>query len=222
LETLHAVVFDFDFTLADSSAGAIECINFALAQLNLPQVSPERARKTIGLSLPETFLSLTGINDQALASDFANYFVQRADQVMESLTYIYDAVPQTIDSLRSFGIGLGIFSTKFRYRIENTLARERLLDRFDVIVGGRDVTKLKPDPAGLCRALTQLGVGAGGAIYVGDHVVDAEAAERAGVPFIAVLSGTCREDDFEGYQVQALVDGVGGLVNVLGLEDRSS
>ncbi len=217
---MRAVVFDFDFTLADSSAGAVECINFALAQLSFASVSPERARRTIGLSLPETFLALTGVGDQALASDFAGHFVRRADQVMESLTYLYDAVPQTVDSLHGFGIGLGIVSTKFRYRIENTLAREKLLDRFDAIVGGRDVTRLKPDPAGLFRVLTQLGVEADEAIYVGDHVVDAEAAERAGVSFIAALSGTCREEDFTGYPVQAFIDGVGGLVGALGLEEQ--
>ena len=65
---LRAVVFDFDYTLADSSCVTTECINFALGNLGLPVVSPVHACGTIGLSLPETFYVLTGIAGKALAS----------------------------------------------------------------------------------------------------------------------------------------------------------
>src|SRR5688500_20395924 len=37
--TFRVVLFDFDYTLADSSQGAIECINFALAEMGLPSNS---------------------------------------------------------------------------------------------------------------------------------------------------------------------------------------
>ena len=39
----QTIIFDFDYTLADSSRGIAECINFALAELNLPQVPTEAA-----------------------------------------------------------------------------------------------------------------------------------------------------------------------------------
>ena len=54
----QAVIFDFDYTLADSSQGAIECINFALTEMGLDCVPAEAACRTIGLSLSETFLTL--------------------------------------------------------------------------------------------------------------------------------------------------------------------
>ncbi len=218
---LHAVFFDFDFTLADSSAGVTECINFALAKLGFPRVSRERACETIGLSLAETFSVLTGIDNEALATDFADRFVQRADEVMETMTHIYDSVPRAVGRLRSSELALGIVSTKFRYRIENILKRNGLSSQFDVIVGGEDVAKHKPDPSGLLRALRQLGIKSVEAVYVGDHVVDAETAERAAVPFIAVLSGICREDDFKDYQVRAFIKGIGDLAGVLGLMEAA-
>lgn len=211
---VRAVVFDFDCTLADSSAGVAECINFALGRLGLPTIAAERARETIGLSLPETFFALSGTADESLASRFAGYFVQRADQVMEARTYLYGAVPQVTQALCSRGLALGIVSTKFRYRIHSILKRHGLDGTFRVIVGGEDVIDHKPDPAGLVLALTQLGVRPDEALYVGDHVVDAEAARRAGVPFVAVLSGPCRQNDFQGYPVRALVAGVGDLLTL--------
>jgi phosphoglycolate phosphatase len=211
-ESLRAVVFDFDYTLADSSAGTMECINFALTNLGLPAVSPARAYETIGLSLSETFYVLAGITDEALASHFARFFVQRADMVMEPLTHLYDSVPQTVGALRQRGIPLAIVSTKFRYRIEQILKRHGLSGQFDVIVGGEDVTDHKPDPSGLLLALACLGVRPDEAIYIGDHVVDAEAARRAGVPFVAVLSGTCRKEDFADHPVCCFADSVGDLL----------
>jgi len=216
---MRAVIFDFDLTLADSSAGIIECINFALTRLGFSHVSSERAKKTIGLSLPETFSALTDVTDKALASGFSSYFVQHADQVMEPLTYLYESVPQTVEALRDLGIRLGIVSTKFRYRIENLLKPHGLSDQFDVIVGGEDVTAPKPDPSGLLQALARLDTRSSEAVYVGDHIVDAEAARRAGIPFIAVLSGTCRQRDFRSYPVRAFIDKVDQLMHVPGLAE---
>ena len=43
-----AVLFDFDFTLADSSVGIIACINYALARIGLPESPPEAILKTVG------------------------------------------------------------------------------------------------------------------------------------------------------------------------------
>jgi phosphoglycolate phosphatase-like HAD superfamily hydrolase len=44
MKVFHAIVFDFDYTLADSSAGAVECINFALGRMGLPAVPAERVQ----------------------------------------------------------------------------------------------------------------------------------------------------------------------------------
>lgn len=163
--------------------------------------------------MPETFYVLTGIGDEAMASRFARLFVQQADMVMEPLTHLYDSVPGMVGVLRQRGESLAIVSTKFRYRIEKILKRYELGGQFDVIVGGEDVAEHKPDPAGLLLALARIGARPDEAVYVGDHVVDAEAAKRAGVPFIAVLSGSCRKEDFANYPVYLLADTVGDLVS---------
>ena len=41
----RAIIFDFDLTLADSTKGIVECVNFALEKLNLPQADDERIIK---------------------------------------------------------------------------------------------------------------------------------------------------------------------------------
>ena len=55
---------------------------------------------------------------------------------MVDLTSMFASVPATTERLIEMGFALGIVSTKFRYRIEDILAREGLSDRFGIIIGG--------------------------------------------------------------------------------------
>lgn len=199
---VQAILCDFDLTLADPSPGVVACVNEALAGLGLPQAPAERIHATIGLSLPHTLQYLTGIEAPEVAEEFTRQFVAHADRVMNALTTLYPWAPETISVLRAAGCRLGIVSSKYRYRIAAILAAHGLAAHFDVIVGGEDVARLKPDPEALLLALQRLGVSAADALYVGDHPVDAEAASRAGVPFMAVLTGTSDKASFTRYPVQ--------------------
>jgi phosphoglycolate phosphatase len=202
---IRAIICDFDFTLADSSLGVVACVNEALVSLGLPLASAERIHTTIGLSLPHTLQALTGIAEPALAAEFTRRFVAHADQVMHGLTLLYPWVAETVLVLRAAGHRLGIVSSKYRYRIERILAEGGLASQFEVIIGGEDVAQHKPDPAGLLLALQRLDLPASEVFYVGDHPVDAEAASRVGVPFMAVLTGTSDAPSFAPYPVHSFL-----------------
>jgi phosphoglycolate phosphatase len=165
---LQAVIFDFDYTLADSSRGAIECINFALDQMGLDRVSDDVACRTIGLSLQETFLTLADDHEPQRCDEFYRLFVQRAEEVMSNLTVLYDSVPGMVETLRESGLKLGIVSTKYRRRIHQVLEREALLHGFEVVIGGEDVEQHKPHPQGLFEALERLECSPECVMYVGD------------------------------------------------------
>ena len=213
--SIHAAVFDFDYTLADSSPGCVECVNYALQQMGLAPQPGENICHTIGLSLKETFATLVGDRDGTRCDEFSRLFVQRADQVMVDLTVMYESAHGTMAALRDHGLRLGIVSTKYRYRIEQVLERENLRSFFDVVIGGEDVTEHKPHPAGLLEALRRLECSAPSTVYVGDSVVDAEVAKRAGVPFIAVLSGVTPENHFEHYERIGTLKDVSDLPRLL-------
>ena len=212
---IQAIICDFDFTLADSSLGVVACVNQALVGLGLPLASAERIHATIGLSLRHTIQVLTGIADPALAAEFTRRFVAHADQVMHGLTLLYPWVAETVLALRAAGHRLGIVSSKYRYRIERILVEGGLASQFEVIIGGEDVAQHKPDPAGLLLALQRLHLPASEVLYVGDHPVDAEAASRVGVPFMAVLTGTSDAPSFAPYPVHSFLADVSHLPSQL-------
>jgi len=203
---LRLVLFDFDYTLADSSAGALECIGHALRGLGYPPVSDERAKRTIGLSLEDTFAALTRSPDPAHAPRFRELFLERAEQVMVARTSVYPTVAGVARALRRAGLGLGIVSTKYRRRIEGILEAHHLGGIFDLIIGGEDVAREKPDPAGLLAAMRTLEAAPDQTLYVGDSLVDARTAARAGVAFVAVLTGTTTAGDFKRHPVHAIVE----------------
>jgi phosphoglycolate phosphatase len=208
---VRAVLFDFDFTLADSSPGVIECFAHGFARVGLPPADPEAVRRTIGLTLPEALRRLHGVEAAALARDFSDAFRERAEHVMVASTRWLDRALEAVATCREVGLATAICSTKRRSHIEGVLARDDLHALFDAVIGSDDVATAKPAPDALHAALTRLGVGTDRALYVGDHPVDAEAAARAGVTFVAVLSGPSDRAEFASHPVRAFLRSIGEL-----------
>ena len=211
---VQAIIFDFDYTLADSSRGVIECINFALDKLGLPLAGAAEIRRTIGLSLPDALVMLVGKEYTAYTDEFIRLFIERADEVMTGMTELFDVVPETVAALRNFGIRLGIVTLKYRYRIEAILKRDHLSDAFEVIIGFEDVSVQKPDPSGLLTAVERLNCVPQNCFYIGDSVTDAKTAQRADIDFIPVLSGVTPRAVFDDYNVYTILEDVSGLLDL--------
>jgi len=213
-QRFKAVLFDFDYTLADSSRGVTECINCALQEMTLPVATYEAACRTIGHSLQAALVKLCGQEYENQADEFIRLFKKRADVVMADMTALFGCVPGTMEQLKMNGIRCGIVSTKYRYRIEDILKREGISNLFDFIIGGDDVSQFKPHPEGLQKAIERLGIAPEEILYIGDSTVDAEAAKRAGLPFAAALSGVTEREEFEGYEVCGFLKDVSELAGL--------
>ena len=210
---IQTIIFDFDYTLVDSARGTIDGVNYAFEKMGLPTASDAAVRRAIGLSLPDILTRLAGDAYTKCVDEFTHLFLQRADETMVALAEFYAEVPQTVKALQGLGIHLAIVSQKLRRYIQLILEKENLLEAFEVIVGGRDAP-YKPDPEGLLSAVAQTGSIPENCLYVGDSVTDAETARRAGVAFVAVLSGVTPRTAFESYDVYAILEDVSGLLSL--------
>ena len=206
-----AVLFDFDYTLADSSSAVIDCCNGALASMGLGQAAAVDIRRTIGLSIPDTLARLAGDEHRHREQEFRAHWRKRSDVIMVEQTYLYDEAHAAVQALREAGVAAGIVSTKWRQRIVDVLERESLIDGFSVIVGGDNVAEHKPDPEGLLTAAKNLGAQPAEVIYVGDSTTDAKAAARAGMQFVAVLSGVTEAHEFEEFEPLKILPHVGEI-----------
>ncbi len=214
---IRAIVFDFDLTLADSSRGFIECHNFAAERFGLTPPTPEAIAASIGTPLDLVFPRFYGQDNLALAEGYVAAYQEHADEVMTGLTVMLPGAPKAIRKLGGAGYKLGIVSQKLRYRVEDVLNRESLFECFGVVLGGDDIPAFKPDPRGLLMAVESLGATVSRAIYVGDTTIDAEAARRAELPFIAVLTGATAREAFTSYAPLQTLASVAELPSFLGL-----
>ncbi len=196
---VKAVFFDFDYTLGDSTDGIVQCVNYALGRLGLEIKSVAEIRKTIGLSLKDTYRALTLRQSEEEAVRFSDYFKEKADFVMVENTVLFQGVKEFLQALRQDGYQIGIVTTKFRFRIVQILEKFDAVDLVDLIVGGEDVKCEKPSPEGLLWAIGRFGLAKEEVLYVGDSLVDAKTAKNAQVNFAGVLTGTTTAEDFRNY-----------------------
>ena len=215
----RAVLFDFDYTLADSSEGVVACMNHALGRLGLPPAPADAIRGTIGLDLPTALGILAGEEWRSREQEFFDHFVAKADEVMVGCTSFLPGAARVLGALRDAGRPVGVVTTKYRHRVHDALRRDGLRALVDVIVGVDDVPRPKPAPDGLLLAARSLGIPARECVFVGDSEVDAIAAEAAGTGFVAVLSGTTGPEVFAGRPARAVLAGVGKLLREWGAAD---
>jgi len=213
----RAVIFDFDLTLADSTPAFDACHRFAAARLNLAPPSLDAIRRSIGTPLPIAVPRLYGPQLEGRVDAYIEVYQARADEVMSGLTVMIPGAAEILRKLHDASLPLAIVSQKLRYRVEEVLIREGLLDCFASVLGAEEVPAFKPEPGGLLLALDRLGVARDDAIYVGDTTIDADAASNAGLRFVGVLTGSTTRSDFAPHASDALLDSVAELPDLLGL-----
>ena len=212
---LRAVIFDFDYTLGDTTDGIVEAFNYAFSEMGLPPQAREDIKKTVGLTLHEAFFILTKNDSRADADTFFDNFNVAAKRTLAPSASLYENTLPTLEYLLRRGCKLGIVTSKHRHHIIDILDKFGITEKFSVIIGAEDITNFKPDPEGLLLALRRLGVDRKDAIYVGDSFVDGEAARSAGVPFAAVLTGTTPKERLLAYTPIVVADEIGGVRNYI-------
>lgn len=197
------LLFDFDYTLGDSTDGIVLCANYGLECLGYQPADRETIRGTIGLHLQEVYRVLVkgqGLEGKAVEeNEFARLFMERADQVMTEKSSFYPGVLACMRQRKEQGYKLGVVTTKYRHRIEEILEKYQESELFDIIIGGDSVRHPKPDPEGLLQVLEIWNMSKKEVLYVGDSLVDARTAQAAGVDFAGVTTGTTTKEALEQY-----------------------
>lgn len=207
--------FDFDYTLADSTAGILICAKHALNSIDKPIPSDEAIKATIGLSLVETYRVLVAPFSAEEAEVYTREFIAKADEVIVESIEFYQHAPAVLKALKAAGHYVSIVSNKFGYRITAALERDGLSDYIDLVIGG-DTVEPKPSPEGILKAIQQSGIVKEQTLYVGDSKTDGRASQSAGVRFCAVLTGETSKQELETFNPIWVLKDVGELpINAL-------
>lgn len=189
-------LFDFDLTLADSSKGIVLCYTNVLRDNGFLNVTKQEICRTIGKTLVESFHIMTGIDDPERLEQMRLAYTRQADIHMNQNTVFFEDTLRVLPLMKEKGCGIGVVSTKFRYRIQAVFDRDFPgMGIPDVIIGGEDVHHPKPHRESIDKALEVSGWNLKETLYVGDSTVDAETARNGGMDFLGILHGfTTREE----------------------------
>lgn len=205
MKSYNVYLFDFDYTLADSSRGIVMCYRNVLERHHHTGITDETIKRTIGKTLQESFSIMTGITDADTLEMYRKEYVKEADTHMTANTFLFPETIEVLTRLKTNGAKLGIISTKYRYRIMELLGKKLPENFLDIIVGGEDVQHPKPAPEGVLLAIGHLGCRKEDVLYVGDSTVDAETAQAAQVDFAGVLHGATTYDELAAYPHVAIM-----------------
>lgn len=208
----NTYIFDFDYTLADSSKGIIMCFRYVLENYGYHDISDYQIKLTIGKTLEESFSILTGITDKETLTLYAKEYVKKADDWMTANTVLFPETSPVLHALKERGYKIGIVSTKYRYRIIEFVEKEFPKEFFDIVIGAEDVKAHKPDPAGLILAINCLQSGLERCLYIGDSIIDAKTAQAIGVDFYGVLNGITTREELLIYPHIKIADNLNDLV----------
>lgn len=192
-------LFDFDYTLADSSLGIVTCFQNVLRRHGYTEVTDEAIKHTIGKTLEDSFSILTGVTDPEQLTAFRKEYGKEADTHMTVNTVLFLETKSVLLALKDAGASIGIISTKFRFRIQELLDLHFPGSFFNIIIGGEDVKTHKPSPEGLLLAIKQLHATKAETLYIGDSTVDAATAKAAGVDFAGITHGVTTAEELSKY-----------------------
>jgi phosphoglycolate phosphatase len=213
-----AVIFDFDYTLGDATDAIAAGYTAGLTGLGWPAPEREAVRHTIGLPLELGYTELTGDADPAHQAEFRRLFVQVAHPMQAAGVPLFPGAVELLEALQAAGVRTAIVSTKRTDVLEDAMRPHPCGKRLEFIIGGDLVSASKPDPEGLNAAIARMGLEREQVLYVGDTVIDAETAQRAGTDFVPVLNGTTPAEAFDCWPHRHVAPDLTDLGRWLGLK----
>jgi phosphoglycolate phosphatase len=105
------------------------------------------------------------------------------------LAKLCPGVEASLEGLRQMGLKLGIVTNHGMCYVSTLLQQSGLSAWFDIVVDGDTLEACKPDTAPLLHACDALAVEPAHALYVGNSVHDAVAAQAAGMAMVRVNYG---------------------------------
>ncbi len=181
------LVFDWDGTLADSTAIIAGALQQACRDLGEPVPDEQSARHVIGLGLADALRhvapSLPAARYGDLVARYRENYFERDPEIP-----LFDGVREMLAELDAAGFLLGVATGKTRAGLAHAMARQQIAHLF---AGTRcaDESAPKPSPDMLLELMELLDADPTETLMIGDTTHDLLLARQAGASAIAVTYG---------------------------------
>lgn len=206
----QTALFDLDGTLCNTIELIVASFQHTHREVLGLELAREEALGWIGRTLMDIYAPW-GERQQSLVDCYLQFNLAN----LERLQTRYDGIAELLDSLRAAGVCVGVATSKRRHSAERSLAAAGLTDLAPLVAAMDDTQQHKPHPAPIRYALERMGAAPQTSVYIGDAVVDVQAAKAAGVAQIAVTWGAGDRTDLMLEEPTAVTDSVDELARWL-------
>lgn len=213
LDARPYVIFDFDGTLADTTAAIIAAARVALTEYGMDEKQMGDLRRLIGPPFPQGYSMVYGMSESDALRVCTRY--RHLYRAMGPRGHqLFPGMHELLKDLRAQGRRLAIASSKMEYMVNRMLDDNGVTDLFDVVSAQTDAAH-SGKPYLISHALEMLGTTADQAVMVGDRNYDIAGAAQVGVPAVGVLFGTAPRAELKQAGAAAIVQTVQELRGVL-------
>jgi len=203
------IVFDWDGTLADSTAIIAESIQAACRDIGETPPDDIAARYVIGLGLADALRliapALIAERHSELAARYRHHYLSRDPEIP-----LFDGAKELLSELATGGYLMAVATGKTRIGLDRALMANGLQRRF-AATRCADEGFPKPHPDMLLHLMDRLAVTPAETLMVGDTTHDLELARNAGTSAIAVAYGAHAASGLTKLAPLALLHSVGEL-----------
>jgi HAD superfamily hydrolase (TIGR01549 family) len=183
---LEVALLDIDGTLLDSTYHHAIAWARAFAGAGHP-VPVWKLHRHIGMGGDRLIPAVSSPEvAERLGDELTERHTRAYDELIEE-TGLLPGARELLDGLRAAGLEVVLASSSQPQHAQHALELLQASDRTDAWTTSEDASESKPDPELLEAALDR--VSGSRAVMIGDAVWDVEAASKAGIPTIGLLSG---------------------------------
>jgi len=211
---LEVILFDVDGTLTDSLKGAMDSFLFGLAEVDAESITQEEIKAWFGIAANKIFHKLLFDQPERANAGFEAFLRHQQSQI-NNLT-LHHGIDALLAKIQEASIPMGVVTGRYHADLKIMFDHLSLHPLFQVVVSDDQVSKPKPSPEGLLKALSHGKWQASSAVYIGDSATDILAAQSINMPSIAVCwDAHADENALREAGPQALVHSAKELEQVL-------
>lgn len=211
---MKAIIFDFDGTLADTTAGILHCFRKAVAEIGLPCPPDEVVRATIGLPLKKNFTTtIPGLDDETADRCVAAYRRIFDIDAFKMVT-LYDGVSDTLKQLYERGTLMAIATSRSHHSLDVLTVNLGISGFFKGCWCADDVVNHKPAPDMVLTILDHFGLEAADTLVVGDTTFDLMMGQAAGCPVCGVTWGNQGREMLASVSPDLIIDNISKLLKI--------
>jgi phosphoglycolate phosphatase len=227
IDTIEAVIFDLDGTLADSLNDIGLAMNAVLEELRLPPHPMSAYGQFVGEGAEHLVRRAVHAasgrdarepNDALLPAALGDLVVRYRAHYLDlhhANSVPYPGVPELLRALVQKGLKLAVLSNK-RDDFTKLLVRQRFSQvPFVDVRGERDGVPRKPDPTAALEMARSINVRPSAVAFIGDTAIDMGTARNAGMHPVGVLWGFRDRQELEAAGAEHLIAEPGELLAVL-------